>query len=118
MLLDICEISDGDAVRIISATTKALGHVIQKLTIGRFTEWARRQKFREWRTQISKNRLTYIDFQGAIVHWDSKLLSHLLKNENVEKLAILISCGDKEQLVGISLVENNPGFRQELYFLK
>ena len=48
--------------------------------------------------------------QGAVIHWDSKLLSHILKKENVERLAILISCGDQEQLADVPVLRNNPGF--------
>ena len=51
---------------------------------------------------------TNIDFQGAVVDWDSKLLLHILKNKNAERLAILISCGDEE--LGVSQIENNPAF--------
>ena len=43
-----------------------------------------------------RNRLTNIDFQGAVVQWDSKMLSHTMKNENVEKLAILIGYGEED----------------------
>ena len=53
-----------------------------------------------------------MDFQGAVVHWDSKLLSHILKKENVERLAILISFGEEEQFISISQVANNKGFTQ------
>ena len=36
--------------------------------------------------------------------------SHILKKENVESLAILISWGDEDQLVDTSQVENNRKF--------
>ena len=34
----------------------------------------------------------------------------MLKKENVERLAILISCDNNGQLIGVSQVENNRGF--------
>ena len=37
------------------------------------------------------------------------MLPHILKEKNVEKLAILISCDDEEQLIGVPLSENNRG---------
>ena len=89
-----CNISDRDLVTIVSATVEALWQDPQKLAISRSTVC--RQKFREGRVQIIKNRFENSDLQGAAVHWDGKLIPHILNKENVEGLAILISRGHEE----------------------
>lgn len=112
VLLDRCNISDRDAVRIVSATAEALGQDPQQLAISRSTVRNRRQKFRKERVQIIKNRFQNSDLQGAVLHWDGKLLPDISKKANVERLAVLISCGDEEQLIGVPLMENNKGYTQ------
>ena len=81
VLLDRCNISDRDAVRIVSATAEALGQDPQQLAISRSTVRNRRQKFREERVQIIKNRFQNSDLQGAILHWDGELLPDILKKK-------------------------------------
>lgn len=112
VLLDRCNISDRDAIRIVSATAEALGQDPQKLAISRSTFRVRRQKFREKRVHIIKKRFKNVDLQGAVLHWDGKLLPNILSKENVERLAVLISCGDEEQLIGVPQMDNNKGCTQ------
>ena len=39
-------------------------------------------------------------------------MSHILNKENVQRLAILISCGHEEQLIGVPQIENSKGHTQ------
>ena len=77
MLTDRCNISDRDAVRTISDTSEGLSHDIQNLTISRSIIRVHRQKFQKQRAQIIKNSFTNVDFQGAVINWNSKLLLHI-----------------------------------------
>ncbi|ESO06037.1 hypothetical protein HELRODRAFT_160152 [Helobdella robusta] len=49
------------------------------------------------------------ELEGAVVHWGGKLLPDMLNKENVERVAVLISCGEEEQLIGVPLLENGAG---------
>ena len=111
-MLDRCNISNRDAVRIISAAAEALGQDPLHLEVSKSTVRVRRQKFREKRVQIINNRFENLDLTGAVLHWDGKLLPHILNKENVERLAVLISCSDEEQLIGVPQMENNKGCTQ------
>lgn len=112
VLLDRCSISDRDAVRIISATAEALGHDPQNLIISKSAIRLRRQQFRQQRTNLIKSRFRNSDLEGAVVHWDGKLLPDLLSKRNVERLAILITCGNEEQLIGVPVLDNSTGITQ------
>lgn len=111
-MLDRCNISDRDAVRIIAATAEALDHDPQNLVVSRSSIRLRRQQFRQQRTMLIRSRFRNSDLEGAVVHWDGKLLPDVLSKENVERLAILISCGDEEQLIGVPVLENSTGNTQ------
>ncbi|ESO06019.1 hypothetical protein HELRODRAFT_160132 [Helobdella robusta] len=82
LILDRCAISDRDAARIISATIESLSHDSQQYIV---------------------------KLEGAVVHWGGKLLPDMLNKENVERVAVLISCGEEEQLIGVPLLENGAG---------
>ncbi|KAG8196027.1 hypothetical protein JTE90_028997 [Oedothorax gibbosus] len=108
---EMCNVSVRDAVRIIAAAAEALDANLQELSLSRTTVRARRQKFREQRANIIKNRFQNSDFSTAVLHWDGKLVSHS-SNKDAERLAVLISCGDEEQLIGVPEIENSKGLSQ------
>lgn len=109
VLLDRCNISDRDAVRIIAATAEALGYDPQNLVVSRSSIRLRRQRFRQQRTKLIRSRFKNSDLECAVVHWDGKLMPDVLSKKNVDRLAILITCGDEEQLIGVPVLENSTG---------
>ncbi|KAG8177771.1 hypothetical protein JTE90_010347 [Oedothorax gibbosus] len=109
VLLDRCNVSDRDAVRIIAA--EALDANLQELSLSRTTVRARRQMFREQKANIIKNRFQNSHFSNAVLLWDGKLVSHS-SNKDAERLAVLISCGDEEQLIGVPEIENSKRLSQ------
>ena len=68
--------------------------------------------FRNQRAQKIKERFKKSDLEGTVVHWDGKLLPKLLQKEYAERLAILVSKGDDEQLLGVPVLENSTGISQ------
>lgn len=112
LLLDRCNISNRDALRVIIATSEALGFNSLGLILNRETIRLRRQKFRQQWVELIKDRFTNSDLEGAVVHWDGKLLPDILGKEVVERLAVLISCGPEEQLIAVPKLENNRGISQ------
>lgn len=112
VLLDRCNISDRNAVRIISATAEALGENIAMLAVSRSTVRNRRKQFRSERAAVIKSLFQNSKFEGAVLHWDGKLLPDLLKKDKVDRIAILVSCGGEEQLIGVPGLENSKGNTQ------
>ncbi|XP_018802869.1 PREDICTED: uncharacterized protein LOC108977586 [Bactrocera latifrons] len=109
ILLDRCKISDRNAVRIILATAESLGCNVEDFTLSRSALRKRRISFRSQRAQKIKARFKNLDLEGIVVHWDGKLLPNLLQKKCAERLAILVSKGDYEQLLGASELENSTG---------
>ncbi|KNE88383.1 hypothetical protein PSTG_18217 [Puccinia striiformis f. sp. tritici PST-78] len=72
--------------------------------------------FRNQRAQKIKERFKKSDLEGTVVHWDGKklFLPKLLlqQEEYAERLAILVSKGDDEQLLGVPVLENSTGISQ------
>ena len=112
MLLDRCNISDRNAVRIIAATAEGLNYDIEKLVLSRSAIRDRRLMYRSSRTKKIKDRFKNSDLVGAVLHWDGKLLPSLRQKESDERLAILVSSGDEEQLLGVPVLENSMGVTQ------
>ena len=68
-----------------------------------------RQEFRKKRTKLIQQRFINSDLEGAVTHWDGKLIPDILNRENVERVAVLISCREEEQLIGVPYLEKSIG---------
>lgn len=112
MLLDRCNISDRNAMRILFATAEALDVNTEEIILSRSTIRRRRNSFRQQRADKIKNKFQNKKLEGTVVHWDGKMLPNILKKENVERLAILVSNGEEEQLLGVPALENSTGYSQ------
>lgn len=112
ILLDRCNISDRNAVRIIFATAESLGSKVEELALSRSTIRKRRMFFRIQRAKKIKQRFKNSNLDGIVVHWDGKLLPKILQKECVERLAIIVSKGDDEQLLGVPALDNSTGISQ------
>lgn len=112
MLLDRCNISDRNAMRILLATAEALNCNTDELVLSRSTIRNRRIMYRKIRAEKIKERFQMADFKNVVLHWDGKLLPNLLQKENVERLAILVSSGDEQQLLGVPVLVDGTGVAQ------
>lgn len=108
--LDRCQLSIRDSVYILQATIEALGlkcddYPVNKSSIQRI------------RTEMRKNRAESIksDFQNNMpevvtIHWDGKLLPGLdVRSSKEERLPILISFEEKEQLLAVPKIDSTSG---------
>ena len=114
ILLDRCKVSDRNATRILIATLEALNLDPLKYKVSKTFLHTRRKMFREQYTKNISDKVNIPEKEAVVVHWDGKLLPGVLKNEQCERIAIAISYGDKEQLLGVPVTENSSGEEQAL----
>lgn len=108
--LDRCQLSIRDSVYILQAAVEALGLNCDDFPINK-------SSIQRIRTQMRKDRAESIksDFQNNVpevvtVHWDGKLLPGLdVRSCKEERLPIVISFGEKEQLLAVPKLDNSSG---------
>lgn len=108
--LDRCQLSIRDSVYILHAVVEALDLSCDDFPINK-------SSIQRIRTQSRKDRAESIksDFQDNMpemvtVHWDGKLLPGLdVRSSKEERLPILISFGEKEQLLAVPKLESSSG---------
>ncbi|XP_067625295.1 uncharacterized protein [Eurosta solidaginis] len=106
---DVCKVSDRKAVHLIISVVEAVGleeqnYIINETSIHNAKEKIRAEQFKNIMECFNKNEL------GAIcLHWDGKLLPALTRNEKVDRLPIIISCGRMEQLLEVPALKSGTG---------
>lgn len=111
--LDRCQLSIRDSVYIIHATVEALGLSCDDFPINK-------SSIQRIRTQTRKSRAESIktDFQNNVpdvvtIHWDGKLLPGLnIQSSKEERLPIIASFDDREQLLAVPKLESSSGKHQ------
>lgn len=114
ILLDRCKISDRNATRILIATLEALNLDPLEYKVSKTSLHYRRQMFREQYTKQIFAKVNIPEKEPVVVHWDGKLLPGVLKEEQCERIAIAISYGEKEQLLGVPVTANSSGEEQAI----
>lgn len=108
--LDRCQLSIRDSVYILQAAVEALGLSCDEFPINKSSIQRIRTQTRKIRAESIKS-----DFKNNVpeivtVHWDGKLLPSLdVRSSKEERLPILISFGDKEQLLAVPKLESSSG---------
>jgi hypothetical protein len=110
-VLDRCQISDRNAMRIIVAVVKALQYDITAFILNRTSIRRRRSEFREKRYREIKEKFTLSEYAAVVVHWDGKLLP-TIQGKKVDRLAVLVTFDRKEQLLGVPEIPNSCGKEQ------
>lgn len=111
--LDRCQLSVRDSVFIIEATIEALGYNTDEFPISKSSIHRIRTQMRRERAEAIK-----VDFQNKVpdavtVHWDGKLLPALdSRKSKEERLPIVISYDNKEQLIAVPKLDNSSGSEQ------
>ena len=111
--LDRSQLSIRDSVYSIQATVEALGfstdeHPINKSSIQRIRSQIRMARAKDIKTDFQDHEPDVIT-----VHWDGKLLSGLdVRSPKEERLLVLISFEEKEQLLSVPKLDSSPGKAQ------
>ncbi len=104
--LDKCKISDRSAMHLLSAIAEALGYSMNELILNRTTLRRYRQQNRE---EIAAKVKAEFQFSTGVVHWDGKLLPDLTGNKTVDRLPVIISHTNGEQLLGVPKIARSSG---------
>ena len=112
MNLDRTKLSDRKAARVLAATLKSLGYDLENVCISRAT--IRRNRI-SLRKNVAESLKTNFEARNIklIVQWDGKLLLHLKnKHGKVDRLPVLVSNAEVQELLGIPKIEKGTGVAQ------
>lgn len=110
--LDRCKVSDRDAIHLISAVADALGQDLNDVVLNRTSLQRSRRELRAKKVEKLKNEFKNIDLNAAVVHWDGKCLPSLTGHEIVDRLPVIISNGEVEQILHIPALDSGTGKSQ------
>ena len=106
--LDRVNVPDRGATYIVGAVAKALGHDVGSMTLSRSSIRRSRYKNREEAATTVDNE--FISNAPLLLHWDSKLLPDIAGNkETVDRIAILVTGGGEEMLLGVPKIGRGTG---------
>ena len=108
--LDRSKCSDRQAVHILAASAQSLGHNISEVTLSRNSLQRARSANRE-RTAIYV-KTSFEPKKTLTVHWDGKLLPDLLGQEKVDRLPVIVTGTDTDQLLGVPKLTSGTGKAQ------
>jgi len=107
--LDRVNIPDRGATYVIGTVAKALGHDISSVTLPRNS--IRRSRFRN----REKPAIVEQEFihNTPLLHWDGKLLPDITgSKETVDRIAVLVTGGGEEMLLGVPKIGCSTGKQQ------
>ncbi|KAG7169121.1 hypothetical protein Hamer_G031444 [Homarus americanus] len=110
--LDRTKISDRDAVHLIAAAAQSLGHNVEDIAVNRKTIRQSRMKLRVQSFKSAKEQfiLNLDPTIPLVVHWDGKLLPETAGGkETNDRLPIIVSYEENEQLLNVSKLPNGTG---------
>ncbi|KAG7160455.1 hypothetical protein Hamer_G001712 [Homarus americanus] len=111
--LDRTKISDRDAVHLIAAAAQTLGHNVEDIAVNRKTIRQSRMKLRVQSFKSAKEQfiLNLDPTIPLVVHWDGKLLPETAGGkETYDRLPIIVSYEENEQLLNVSKLPNGTGY--------
>lgn len=105
--LDRTNISSRKASYIFAPLIRALRLDLEDYNISHSAIEQNRKKNRPEMVKELKHNLTVAE--NLTIHWDSKLVKDIVGHENVERLAILVTGQDTEQLLAIPKLPSGTG---------
>ena len=109
--LDRVNISDRRALFVVGTVAQALGHSLKDLLLSYSTIRRERRSVREALTTVDK-----VDFSpddSLLLHWDGKLLPDINGGKKkVDRIAILVTGGGVEKLMGVPKIDRGTGEQQ------
>ena len=108
--LDRTKISSRNATFVLGEMASSLGHDVHSLNINRNSIHRARASHRA--TMWKKLKTEFSASVPLTVHWDGKLMEDLTSKEHVDRLPVLISGAETEQLLGVPKLLSGTGEAQ------
>ncbi|KAL4090708.1 hypothetical protein QTP88_025495 [Uroleucon formosanum] len=107
--LDKCKVSDRDAVHLLIACAEVFNVNVNDYAINRSSVKRSRESFRYQISSEIKTAFHQLNLNFAVVHWDSKILPNMIGTENVDRLPVIITAPNVEQLLGVPHLSSGTG---------
>ncbi|KAE9522774.1 hypothetical protein AGLY_016815 [Aphis glycines] len=107
--LNKCKISDRDAVHLLTAAAESINVNTSEYIINRSSIKRAREKCREQLSEAIKSNFLNVNLQYCVVHWDSKLLPGLTGRDTIDRLPVIITAPNVEQLLGVPQLSSGRG---------
>lgn len=107
--LDKCKVSDRDAVHLLIACAELFNVNVNDYAINRSSIKRSRESFRYQISSEIKTAFHQLHLNFVVVHWDSKILPNLIGTENVDRLPVIITAPNIEQLLGVPHLSSGTG---------
>lgn len=107
--LDKCKVSDRDAVHLLIACAEVFNVDVKDYAINRSSIKRSRESFRYQISSEIKTAIHQLNLDSVVVHWDSKILPNLTGTENIDRLPIIITAPNVEQLLGVPHLSSGTG---------
>ncbi|XP_060880027.1 uncharacterized protein LOC132951961 [Metopolophium dirhodum] len=107
--LDKCKVSDRDAVHLLSAFIESVSLDPALFVINRTSIKNARQSVREENAENVRSDFLNLNVDFAIVHWDGKILPVFGGYGKVDRLPIIVTGPNFEQLLGVPQIPSGTG---------
>jgi len=109
-VFDKCKISDRDCVHILTAVLDAISVDPNEYIINRTSIKSAREKFRQHIFKKMKYRFDNLNFKSYVLHWYSKLLPDITGHLKVDRLPVIVTALNVEQLLGVPKLDSGTGY--------
>jgi hypothetical protein len=104
-----CKVSDQDAIYIITTILEALSLNINDFVLSRSSVKKAREVLRKEGATSIKSKFSHINLDFIVIHWDSKILTNITGKSNVDRLPVVATTPDIEQLLGVPALTSCTG---------
>lgn len=108
-VLDKCKVSDRDAVHLLTACVDAVHLSPSEFVINRTSIKRAREGFRKKTSLNVKSNFNELNLNYVAIHWDSKILPDITAKSKVDRLPIIATALNVEQLLGVPQLSSGTG---------
>jgi len=96
-------------VHLLTAAAESFNVNTSEYIINRPSIKRTREKCHEKLSETIKSNFLNINHQYCDVHWDSKLLTGLTERDTVDRLSVIITAPNVEQILGVPQLSSGKG---------